>query len=188
MMQPWDNVARRSGRVNPLAMVRNPALRKTILRERDEARRAGGSSLRRSFEAYRLNRLLQPSQEMLCEVSEWQAVELRVVPPRAGRPFLGLDLGSSRSWSAAWAIWPNGRCECWAVCPGIPGLADARAPRRATAVPLSPAGGAGSANRGIRVCGLARPETLISHLLAVGIDPEVVICDRFLLPATPGLR
>ena len=177
---PWDdwNVIRR---VNPLAMV-NPALRKTILRERDEARRAGGSSLRRSFEAYRLNRLLQPSQEMLVEVSEWQAVERREVPPRAGRPFVGLDLGSSRSWSAAWAIWPNGRCECWAVCPGIPGLAERE---RQDAQPrflyrrLAEAG-ALIVDEGLRV---SRPETLIAHLLAVGIDPEVVLCDRFLLPA-----
>ena len=165
---------------NPL-ILRNPSLRKTILRERDEARRAGGSSLRRSFEAYRLNRLLQPSQEMLCEVSEWQAVERREVPPRVGRPFVGLDLGSSRSWSAAWAIWPNGRSECWAVCPGIPGLA---ARERQDAQPRGlyqrlAESGALIVDEGLRV---SRPETLISHLLAVGVEPEFILCDRFMLP------
>ena len=40
-------------------------------------------------------------------------------------------------------------------------------------------------DEGLRV---SRPETLIAHLLAVGIDPEVVICDRFMLPQLSRTR
>ena len=34
------------------------------------------------------------------------------------------DLGGSRSWSAACAIWPSGRITAWAIAPGSPSLAD----------------------------------------------------------------
>ena len=37
---------------------------------------------------------------------------------------MGLDLGGTRSWSAAAAIWPSGRIEAWAIAPGMPALAD----------------------------------------------------------------
>ena len=37
---------------------------------------------------------------------------------------MGLDLGGTRSWSAAAAIWPSGRIESWAIAPGQPSLAD----------------------------------------------------------------
>ena len=49
-------------------------------------------------------------------------MEARAVPPRVGRPIVGLDLGSSRAWSAAWALWRNGRSECYALAPGVPDL------------------------------------------------------------------
>ena len=37
---------------------------------------------------------------------------------------MGLDLGGTRSWSAAAAIFPSGRIEAWALAPGVPSLAD----------------------------------------------------------------
>ena len=39
-------------------------------------------------------------------------------------PIIGVDLGGNRSWSAACALWPNGRIEAWALAPGIPSLAE----------------------------------------------------------------
>ena len=48
--------------VNPMVAV-NPDLRKTILRERGEARRNPGQ--RAAFEAYRLNRQVNVTHEML---------------------------------------------------------------------------------------------------------------------------
>ena len=78
--------------------------------------------MKASFEAFRLNRLVETREEMLCRVEDWQVVESRTVPPREGKPIVGLDLGSNRSWSAIWALWPNGRSECYALCGGIPNL------------------------------------------------------------------
>ena len=73
---------------NPLAR-KNPDLRKTILRERAEARR--NETLRPAYEAYRLNRMVDTSSEVLLTVETWRRVEARPVPPRSGRPILGLD-------------------------------------------------------------------------------------------------
>ena len=39
-----------------------------------------------------------------------------------GRPIVGADLGGGRAWSAAVAVWRNGRVEALAVAPGIPDL------------------------------------------------------------------
>ena len=46
----------------------------------------------------------------------------REVPEREGRPIVGVDLGGGRAWSAAVALYPNGRVEARAVAPGIPDL------------------------------------------------------------------
>ena len=46
---------------------------------------------------------------------------------------IGIDLGGTRSWSAACALFPNGRIESWAIAPGQPSLADQeRADQRPT--------------------------------------------------------
>ena len=76
-----------------------------------EIARGGDPSERASFEAYRLNRLVDVRSEVLVSLADWKAVEARPVPDRAGRPILALDLGSTRSWSAAWVLWPSGRSE-----------------------------------------------------------------------------
>ena len=115
---PWDKWETIE-KSNPMVLS-NPNLKKTILRERDEARKK--ESLRPSFEAYRLNRLVDVSSNPLVSIQDWQAVEAREAPPRVGRPVVGLDLGSSRAWSAAWALWRNGRSECYALSPGVPDL------------------------------------------------------------------
>ena len=39
-----------------------------------------------------------------------------------GKPIVGVDLGGGRAWSAAVAVWGNGRVEARAVAPGIPDL------------------------------------------------------------------
>ena len=175
---PWDSW-QTIRRVNPLVMA-NPSLRKTILRERDDARRS--PELRPAFEAYRLNRQVDVYADVLVAVEAWQRVEARPVPPRAGRPIVGIDLGSERSWSAAWCLWRNGRSECYAVAPGIPDLAERE---RADAMPRGlyrklAADGVLIVDEGLRV---SRPATLIDHLLGSGIRPEVVFCDRFMLGA-----
>ena len=44
------------------------------------------------------------------------------MPECEGAPIVGVDLGGSRSWSAAAALWPSGRIEAWALAPGVPSL------------------------------------------------------------------
>ena len=117
---------------------------------------------------------------MLVSADAWKTVEGREVQPRFGRPLVSIDLGSERSWSAAWCLWPNGRSECYAVCPGVP---DLEARERQDAMP------AGLYRRlegdGVLIVEedrrTADPETLINHLVGVGIRPETVYCDRFLI-------
>ena len=45
-------------------------------------------------------------------------------PPREGEYVLGLDLGDNTAFSAAAAIWSNGRVEGIAACSGIPNIAE----------------------------------------------------------------
>ena len=175
--EPWDAWAT-IRRVNPVANVHAP-LRGTILRERDEARR--NPTLRRSFEAYRLNRQVETVDEMLCEADDWLSVERRPVPEREGRPIVGIDMGGSRSWSAAWCLWANGRSECFAVCPGIPDLGERE---RMDAMP------AGAYSRLLRdgvlhiedAKQVADPATLVAVLAEHGIRPVRALCDRFMHP------
>ena len=172
--EPWD-AWRTALKANPLLRV-SESLRRTVLRERDEARKS--ETMRRSYEAFRLNRMIDVSTEVLVEVEAWRRVEGRPVPPREGRPILGLDLGSERSWSAAWALWPNGRSEVYALAPGIPDL-DER--ERMDAIPRGlyrrlQADGVLLVDEGLRV---SRPAVLVEHLFDLGIRPAAIYCDRF---------
>ena len=169
----WETIRK----ANPMVLA-NPDLRRTILRERDDARR--NPTLRPAFEAFRLNRDVAVGEEMLIVVDAWKTVEAREVPEREGRPLVAVDLGSERSWSAAWCLWANGRSECYAVCPGVPDL-DER--ERQDAMPKGlyrrlEADGVLIVEDGRRV---SDPETLLHHLVGVGIKPEAIYCDRFLI-------
>ena len=173
---PWDTWST-IRKANPLAMS-NASLRKTILRERDDARR--DPSQRRVFEAYRLNRQVEVYRDMLIPVDAWKQVEARPVPQRMGRPIVGLDLGAERSWSGSWCLWRNGRSEAYALCPGIPDLAERE---RQDGMPRGLYqrlydDGVLLVGEGVRV---SRPHVLIEHLLGASIVPEVIYCDRFAL-------
>ena len=167
----WQTIRR----CNPMIAL-NPELGRTIKRERDEARR--NPSLRPAFEAFRLNRQIEVGRDVLLTVGEWDRVEAREVPPRAGRPIVGLDLGGERSWSAAWALWPNGRSECFATVPGIPSLEDRE---RQDAMPRGIY--QRLADAGVLIVDegrhMARPLLLIERLIAMGIDPVACHSDRF---------
>ena len=104
---------------NPLTAV-NPQLRRTLLRERNEARH--DDRLRARFLSLRLNVPSRTDDRELIPPHQWEAVLGRPVAPREGRPVLGIDLGAARSWSAAALWWRNGRCEVYASIPGIPDI------------------------------------------------------------------
>ena len=115
---PWDDL-RQAMRACPLART-SQHLRAVIRAERDAARRL--PQLRREYEAWRLNRLGDPTKEVLVSVDDWLAVEGREVAAADGRPIVGLDVGGSTSLSAAVAVWASGRVEALAMTAGIPDL------------------------------------------------------------------
>ena len=89
----WDVIAK----VNPVATV-SESLRATILRERDEARR--NPTMRRAFEAYRLNRPVDAHSEVLVNLGDWQRAVKRDVPaPRPVAPSSGSTWERNGRWS-----------------------------------------------------------------------------------------
>ena len=162
-------------RVNPLVEI-SAEFRKTLLEERDKARR--DSRLKARFCSYRLNRPTGDESTMLLTVEDFEDMAKRPVPERAGEPLVAVDLGGSRAWSAALALYRNGRVECRALAPGIPSLADQEARDNV---------GSGTyqklADQGVltQAPGLRVPpaSTLIKLISETWGEPENLICDRF---------
>ena len=110
-------------RVNPVAAI-NPYLRRTLEREFTSAALESERAAR-TFRQYRLNIPGEPVESQpLITTAEWARVCARAVPASEGRPVIGVDLGGTRSWSAAAGVWPSGRIVSWAIAPGVPSLAD----------------------------------------------------------------
>ena len=175
----WSTIRK----ANPLVM-HNASLRKTILRERDSARRNENEKM--PFLAYRLNRMVDAYASMLVEADAWRRVEGRLVPPRKGRPLVAIDVGFSRSWTATWCLWRNGRSECFAVCPGLPDLAE-RERQDGVARGLYRRlhdDGSLVVDEGLRT---ARISTMLDHLVEQGISPETMYADRFLFETLQDL-
>ncbi|KAA8616319.1 terminase [Salipiger aestuarii] len=95
-----------------------------------QARRAiarGGSALSSFRNLNRNERVSTEDRSVLVTVDEWLAAEVAPedLPARDGECVLGVDLGGSRSMSAAAAYWPRtGRLEAVGCFPCQPGLAD----------------------------------------------------------------
>ena len=170
---PWDAwlTVRRA---NPLLNV-SASLRRTVLRERDAARK--DPALRRSYEAFRLNRSVNAAREALLAADLYLRAERRPTPPRRGRPIVALDAGSGRAWSAAVAIWQNGRAEAWALTGGVPALRERErmdGQRRGLYAALAE-GGRLIVDHAREV---PRLPLLIDHLTASGVQPSGIICDH----------
>lgn len=95
-----------------------------------QARRAiarGGSALSSFRNLNRNERVSTENRSVVVTVDEWLAAEVSpdALPARSGACILGVDLGGSRSMSAAAFYWPEtGRLECLGTFPAIPSLAD----------------------------------------------------------------
>ncbi|MEM9966478.1 MAG: terminase large subunit [Pseudomonadota bacterium] len=95
-----------------------------------QARRAiarGGSALSSFRNLNRNERVASDDRSVLLTVDEWLACEVSPddLPARDGLVVMGIDLGGSRSMSAAALYWPEtGRLECVGAFPSKPGLAD----------------------------------------------------------------
>lgn len=162
-------------RANPL-LDYNPHLRPKLADERRKALR--DEDARRRFLTYRLNAPQRPARSVLFTVEQWRRVESRAVPAASGRPVAGVDVGSSRAWSAAALMWPSGRLDGIAVAPGVPDLAEQErrdGKRRGLYQRLADAG-ALHVEDGRRV---VKVRTLIDRVLAY--RPRVIVCDRFRL-------
>ena len=77
-------------RVNPL-MSRYPESRAKLLEERNDARVDG--RLKARFMSYRLNLPTADEEKVLLTVSDWERMEQRPTPERAGPAIVGVDLG-----------------------------------------------------------------------------------------------
>ena len=162
-------------RCNPLMPVDKAMGRKI----REELKKAETDSrLKARFLSYRLNVPTADESSVLLTVDDWKRCQQRDVPPATGRPIVGVDLGAGRAWSAAVAVWRNGRTEAVAIAPGIPTL-DEQETRDRVAL--------GTYQRLYR-SGLLRtdPDRRVPRVSALADavrawNPEVIVCDRFRL-------
>ena len=80
-----------------------------------------------SFRALELNQQQDPAREMVASVTDWLAClcEPADLPARAGACFVGADIGSGTSMSAAAVYWPRSfRLELFAALPVRPSLSE----------------------------------------------------------------
>ena len=165
-------------RVNPLTAI-SPEFRKRLRVERDAAR--VDSRLKGQFQSFRLNRPSGDESTVLLTVQEWERVTARSVPEREGRPIVGVDLGGGRAWSAAVALFPNGRVEAKAVAAGIPDLEEQERRDRVPSGTYSKLYDMGQLEiaEGLRVQPVAAVWDLIRESWG---KPQLVVLDRFRLP------
>ena len=156
----------------------SPDFRKRLLVERDAARL--DSRLKARFLSFRLNLPSGDESTVLLTVTDWERVVAREVPEREGRPIVGVDLGGGRAWSAAVAVWGNGRVEARAVAPGIPDLSEQEKRDRVPAGTYSKLYDMGQLEiaEGLRV---QPPGALWDLIRATWGKPQVVVLDRFRL-------
>ena len=169
----WQTIRK----ANPLIGL-DPHTRKVVLEERDAARR--DSRLKARFLSYRLNIPSRDESQMLLTVDDWRRVEKRPVPDAEGKPIVACDLGGGRAWSAAVAVYPNGRLDALAVTPGIPSIADQEGRDRVPAGTYQKLADAGLLRiaDGLRV---PQPRQLWEAIREEWGKPEYIIVDRFRL-------
>ena len=174
--EKWDR-ASEIRRCNPL-MWRYPASRKMLLERRAKARSNAHAKAR--FLSFRLNVPTISEAEVIFTPDDMRAIFDRSVPAPSGRPVVGLDAGSNRSWSMASIIWRSGRCDAVGVIPGVP---DVAAQERRDSKPPGfyarlVAGDRLAVEAGRQVVEIS---TIIDRIMAFG--PEVIVCDHHRLPA-----
>ena len=162
-------------KANPL-MAKFPESRRTLLEERNEARR--DPRKKAAFLSYRLNAPTHDESSVLLTLSDWKRLLMRIPQSLKGRPFVGADLGKGRAFSAAVGIWPSGRCEAVATCGGIPSLADREKQDQVTPGTYARLVSDGRlfVDEGKRV---PRPQLLMSAVREW--SPLSITCDRFQL-------
>ena len=183
----WDSY-QTALKANPVLRI-NPLLRRTVLTERDDARH--DTRLKAAYQSYRLNVPTPDESQVLLTVDDWERVLARPVPERDGRPFVAVDLGAGRAWSAACAMWSNGRVEAVAVAPGIPSISAQEKRDRVASGRYQHLVDIGQLRvaHGLRV---QPPKQLTDMILDLWGKPRVIVGDRFregeLRDAVKGVR
>ena len=139
---------------------------------------AASDDARARFLSYRLNVPTAAASEVLFTVSQWQAVEARTPAAMEGEPIVGVDMGASRSWSAAAILWPTMRVEVISVAPGIPSIAE-QEKRDAVAVGTYQA----MVDAGTLIVDAGRRVVRVDRLMDVVMQhrPCLVVADRYRL-------
>ena len=167
----WSTIRK----ANPLTAI-SPEFRAKLIEQRDKAR--ADTRLKAFFLSYRLNVPTGDEAKMLLDSSEWELAMARQVPGREGAPIVGIDLGAGRAWSAATAVWSNGRTEALALAPGIPEMEEQE---RRDRVPSGLYQRLAISGR-LRVAdGLRMPpaSALWDAVLQEWGQPVLTLCDRF---------
>ena len=172
----WDSWSE-IRKANPLTAISAP-FRKKLLEERDQAR--DDSRLKARFLSFRLNIPSADESAILLTVDDWKLATARPVGLPAGKPIVGIDLGSGRAWSAAVAVWQSGRIEAMALSPGIPDLDEQE---KRDLVPRGVyrklvANGSLRLAEGLRV---PSPTQLFEWICDRWGVPVKIVCDRFRL-------
>ena len=106
-------------RLNPLK-ASFPDSRELLLDELAAAQNDLAEEIR--FKNWRLNYNAASERQVLLTAPQVKTLLDKEAQPREGAYYLGLDLGDSVAFSAAAAVWPNGRAEVLAACSGIPAI------------------------------------------------------------------
>ena len=183
-LKKWDKLTE-TRRVNPL-MFAHKASREVLREELAAAKK--DTRLKARFCSYRLNVPSQDTSAMLLAIEDWQRVVAREVPPRKQQPVVGVDLGGGRAWSAACAVWANGRVEALASAPGVPSIRDQERRDKVASGTYSKL-----VERGVLHVSSGKRVQPISDLVKqIKLwNPAMLLCDRFrhaeLLDAKPGV-
>ena len=170
----WQTIRK----ANPLTAI-SADFRAKLLEERNAARSDG--RLKARYLTYRLNVPTRDEEVQMLSVDDWERCLARPVVERGDkRPVVGVDLGGGRSFSAATAIFPNGRTEAIAVAPGIPSIRELERRDRVPKFTYQRLVDSGRLliAEGLRV---QPPSQLVDAILAEWGKPVRVVCDRFRL-------
>ena len=165
-------------RVNPLARI-SPELREKLKIERMEAR--NDIRLKARFLSYRLNVPSGDESTVLLDAAQWRRALARDVPPRRGRPIVGIDLGHGRAWTTAVCLHLNGRTEALAISPGVPSIEvqEKKRSRPSGPIPITGFIWTSSCCRGSS-CSPPAHVVGYDHFEEWGV-PAHMVCDRFKL-------
>ena len=118
--EDWDN-PKEVLRINPLKAHFEDS-KQYLLEELEEAKNDYGKSV--NFKNWALNFNTANESEVLLTTPQVVKLLENKAPPREGNFVVGLDLADNTAFSAAAAVWENGRVEGFAACSGYPKIAE----------------------------------------------------------------